>query len=120
MPNGTQEIDAALFDVARQSGMSRVEVANGAVIVPSEDRNGRVLIPLAVFAPEIVFERIVATTQEPQPVPAARPRVARSDRPRRQWQRRHSEPDDERHPFQLSIQSVHIGHGVVFFFPNIK
>src|SRR5215475_3851617 len=55
--------------------MSRVEVTNGAVIVPSEDRNGRVLIPLAVFAPAIVFERIIPTTQEPQPVPATRARV---------------------------------------------
>src|SRR5262245_15502202 len=55
--------------------MNRVEVTNRAVIVPREDRNGRVLIPLAVFAPEIVFERIVATTQEPQPVPTALARV---------------------------------------------
>jgi len=65
MPNRAQEIDAALFNVARQRRMSRVEVTNGTVIVPSKDGNGRVLISLAVFAPEIVFERIVATTQEP-------------------------------------------------------
>jgi hypothetical protein len=72
MIGGTQQIEAALFDVARQGRMSCVEVAKGAVVVSSENRNRRVLIPLAVFAAKIVFERIVATTQEPESMPAAR------------------------------------------------
>ena len=76
MISGTQQIKAALFDVARQRGMSCVEVAKGAVVVSSENRDRRVLIPLAVFAAKIVFERIVATTQEPQLMPAARVRVS--------------------------------------------
>src|SRR5688572_5083155 len=72
MPNGTQQINTALFDVARQRRMGCVEVAKGAVRILGENRNGRVLISLAVFAAEIVFERIGAATQQPQPVPAAR------------------------------------------------
>ena len=67
--------------ISGQRRMSRVEVTKGAVIVPSEDRDRRVLIPLAVFASEIVFERIGATTQEPQVVPASPARV-RSQRHR--------------------------------------
>ena len=76
MISGTQQIKAALFDVARQRGMSCVEAAKGAVVVSIENRDRRVLIPLAVFAAKVVFERIVATTQAPQLMPAARVRVS--------------------------------------------
>ena len=63
MPNGTEQIDTALFDVARERRMSCVEVTNGSVSISSENGNGRILIPLAVFAAEIVFERVGAATQ---------------------------------------------------------
>jgi hypothetical protein len=63
MPNGTVEIDTALFDVARERRMYRIEVAQGSVSISSENRNGRILIPLAVLAAEIVFERVGARTQ---------------------------------------------------------
>src|SRR5688500_13545669 len=69
MPNGGVEIDTALFDVARERRMNRVEVAKGSVSISSENGNGRILISLAVFAAEIVFERVGAATQQPEPVP---------------------------------------------------
>ena len=63
MPNGRVKIDPALFDVTRERRMNRVEVAKGSVGISSENGNGRILIPLAVFAAEIVFERVSAATQ---------------------------------------------------------
>jgi hypothetical protein len=63
MPNGRVEIDTALFDVTREGRMNRVEVAQGSVGISSENGNGRILIPLAVFAAEIVFEGAGAATQ---------------------------------------------------------
>lgn len=78
MISGTQQIKAALFDVARQRGMSCVEVAKGAVVVSSENRDRRVLIPLVVFAAKVVFERIVATTQDAS-VDASRARACIGD-----------------------------------------
>ena len=59
--------------------MCGIEVAQRAVLVPRKNRHRRVLIALAVFAVQIVLERVGATTKEPQrvPAPAARMRSQR-------------------------------------------
>src|SRR5439155_8587774 len=50
VPDGGHEIDAPLVDVGRHLRMRAVEVANRSVVIASEDRDGRVLMPLAVLA----------------------------------------------------------------------
>jgi hypothetical protein len=71
IPDGTQQIEAALLDITGHPRMGAIEVTNGAVTVPREDRDCRVLIPLAVFAAKIVLERTGAATQETQVIPAS-------------------------------------------------
>src|SRR5213080_5210281 len=70
-----QKIEAALSDVVGHRGMRRVEMAKRAIAVPRENRYCRILIPLAVFAAEVVLECIATATQEPQSVPPTASRV---------------------------------------------
>ena len=49
VPDGSQQVDAALGDVGRHSRMREVEVAQSAVGIAREHGNGGILMPLAVF-----------------------------------------------------------------------
>src|SRR5438876_6654496 len=60
VPDRTHQIYAALFDLRRHPWMRRVEMVNGAVAIPGEDRNRGILIALPVFASKIVFERAIS------------------------------------------------------------
>ena len=60
VPDWTHQIYAALLDLRRHPWMRRVEMVNGAVAVPIENRDRRILIALAVFASKIVFERAIS------------------------------------------------------------
>ena len=40
--------------------MRRVEMVNGAVAIPGEDRNRGILIALSIFSSKIVFERAIS------------------------------------------------------------
>ena len=70
--DGGQQVEAALLDVVRHRRVGAVEVAQRADTVPTEYGYRRILVPLAVFAAQIVLERAGAATQESQPVPASR------------------------------------------------
>ena len=50
VPDGSEQVDAALGDLGGHPRMRRVEVAHGAPGVTSENGNGGVLMPFAVFA----------------------------------------------------------------------
>src|SRR5207244_9609288 len=75
VPDGSEQVDAALADVRGHPRMRGVEVAQGAVGVAGENGNGGVLAPFEVFAAEVVFEGAVAGAEEAQLVPAARASV---------------------------------------------
>ena len=60
VPDGSEQVDAALADVGSHSGMRGVEVAHVAVGVASENGNGGVLMSFSVFAAEVVLEGAVA------------------------------------------------------------
>src|SRR5207245_6340670 len=64
IPNRSQLIDAALFDVVGQPWMATVEMAQRAVAVSSENRNRRVLMSFGIFASEIVLESAFAGAQQ--------------------------------------------------------
>ena len=49
MPDGSEQVDAALGDLGGHPRMRRVEVAQGALGVTGENGNGGVLMPFAVF-----------------------------------------------------------------------
>src|SRR5258708_2485830 len=70
MPDRTQQIEAALLDIRSHPRVSAVKMADGAVVVPSEDANRRILTPVGIFAGQIVLERAGAGAQEPQSVPS--------------------------------------------------
>src|ERR1044071_9712970 len=53
--------------------MTAVKVAQRAIDLASENRNGRVLMSFAVFAAEVVFESAFPRAQQTQPVPTATP-----------------------------------------------
>ncbi len=72
VPDGSEQVDAALGDVRGNPRMRGVEVTQGTIGVARENGNGGVLIPFAVFAAEVILERVVAGTEEPQLVPASR------------------------------------------------
>src|SRR5437763_867461 len=55
--------------------MRGVEMPQGAVSIARENRDRGVLMPLAIFAAEIIFECAVPGTKESQPVPASRTSV---------------------------------------------
>src|SRR5215472_12537947 len=94
VPDGSEQVDAALADIGGHPRMRGVEVAEGAVGVAGENGNGGVLTPFAVFAPEVVLEGAVAGAEDAQLVPAAR------ERGRAEWgdqrQRRRRSRDSER------------------------
>ena len=71
VPDGSEQIDAALFDVWRHARMRTIEMAQGAVGIAGENGNRGVLMPVAVFAAQVVLEGAGATTQESQPVPTS-------------------------------------------------
>jgi hypothetical protein len=71
VPDGGEEIAAALLNVGAHAGMRRIEMPHGAVGVAGEDGDGRVLMTFAVFAAEVVLEGAVAGAQQAQLVPAA-------------------------------------------------
>lgn len=50
VPDGSQQIDAALFDVGGHPGMRGVEVVQGAVAIAGENGNGGVLLSFDIFA----------------------------------------------------------------------
>src|SRR5262245_20157629 len=49
--------------------MGRIEVANGALVVLGKNRHCRILVPLAIFAAQVVFEGVVAAAQKPEVIP---------------------------------------------------
>jgi hypothetical protein len=75
VPDGSEQVDAALADVRSHPRMRGVEVAQGAVSVARENGDGGVLVPFAVFAAEVMLERALPSTEEAQLVPASRASV---------------------------------------------
>jgi hypothetical protein len=71
MPDRTEQIDSSLIDLVRHVGVRRVEMANVSIGVSREDRDGRMLVAVLVFAREVGPKRIVATTQEPKRAPTS-------------------------------------------------
>ncbi len=71
VPDWSEQVDAALLDLGGHPGMRGIEVAQGAVGVAGENRNGGVLASFAVFAAEVVLECAVSGAQEAQLVPAS-------------------------------------------------
>ncbi len=72
VPDGSEQVDAALADVRSHPRMRGVEVAQGAVSVAGKNGNGRVLMPFAVFSAEVILESVAAGAEETQLVPASR------------------------------------------------
>src|ERR1700758_3755394 len=75
VPDGSEQIDASLFDVWGHPRMRSIEMAQGPVGIAGEHRNGGVLMPLAVLAAKVVLESAAAGAKEAQPLPAARSSV---------------------------------------------
>src|ERR1700730_11462947 len=75
VPDWSEQVDAALRDVGGHPRMRSIEVAQDAVGVAGENRNGGVLTSFAVFAAEVVLEGAVSGAQEAQLVPASRASV---------------------------------------------
>jgi len=75
VPDGSEQVNAALFDVWGHARMRGIEVAQGAVSVVRENRNGRILMPFAVFAAEVELKGAVGGAEEAQLVPATRASV---------------------------------------------
>src|SRR5215472_18120349 len=71
VPDGSEQVDAALADIGGHPRMRGVKVTEGAVGVAGENGSGGVLTPFAVFAAEVVLEGAVAGAEEAQVVPAA-------------------------------------------------
>src|SRR4029434_8446653 len=71
VPDRSEQGEAALFNVGGHSRMRRIKVAQGAVSVAGENGNGRVLMPFAVFAAEVVLEAAAPGAEQAQLVPAA-------------------------------------------------
>ena len=46
-------------------------MAQPAVTIASENRYRRILVAVAIFAEQVVLERIVAATHQPQVIPAS-------------------------------------------------
>ena len=76
VPDGSEQVDAALLNVGCHPRMRRVKVAQRAVGVAGENGNGRVLMPFAVFAAEVVLEGVAPGAEQAQLVPAARASVS--------------------------------------------
>ena len=60
VPDRTHKISAALLDLRRHPWTRRVEMLNGAIAIPIEDRNRGILLALPVIASKIEFERAVS------------------------------------------------------------
>jgi hypothetical protein len=75
VPDGSEQIDAALGDLRGHPRMRGVEVEQRALSVAGENGNGGVLMPFSVFAAEVVLEGAAAGAEEAQLVPAARARA---------------------------------------------
>src|ERR1700726_2121886 len=58
MPQGRQQVDAALGDVVGHSGVGTVEVSRGTVGGEREDRDGRVLLARLVLGRQVVLEGV--------------------------------------------------------------
>src|ERR1043166_2771019 len=80
VPDGSEQVDAPLFDVGRHPRMRAVEVPQRAVGAARENGNGRVLMPFAVFTAEVVLEGAVAGAEQPKLVPAASASVSAESR----------------------------------------
>src|SRR5277367_1733263 len=75
VPCWCQEVNAALVDVVGHARMRTVEVAGRPGSIEREHRDGRVLLPLSVLAPQVEFERVVGTTQQAQMIPTPNTRM---------------------------------------------
>src|SRR5437588_8416254 len=71
VPDGSEQVDAALLDVWPHPRMRTIEMAQGAIGVAGEDGDGGVLMPVAVLAAQVVLESAVAGAEKAQPLPAA-------------------------------------------------
>ena len=76
IPDGRQFVYSALFDILSQPRMAGIGMTDRALIVLRKNGYRRILIPVFVFATEIVLKRARTGTQESQPVPAARASMA--------------------------------------------
>jgi ribose transport system substrate-binding protein len=70
-----EQVYPALIHVVVEPRVRRVEMPQRPCGVAGEDAEGRILAALRIFAPEVVFERAVASAQQAQVVPTARPRM---------------------------------------------
>src|SRR6185312_4921826 len=80
IPNWIEFVDAALFDIGGQPGVTTVKMPQGAVTLSSENRDCRILTSFAIFAAEIVFEGAFAGTQQTQFLPTSISRVGSEGR----------------------------------------
>ncbi len=75
VPDGSEQVDAALLEVWGHARVRSVEVAQCPIRIASEDGHGGVLTAFAVSATEVVLERAVARAKEAQPGGAHRARL---------------------------------------------
>src|SRR5687767_10240681 len=76
IPDGSQFVYPALFDILSQPWMAGIGMTDRAVMVLRKNGYRRILIPFFVFAAEIVLKRARTGTQESQPVPTPRAGIA--------------------------------------------